>query len=229
MTAFQLLWDTDHLLKTDDQYDLILERADEHDDRDWPYAVAQVDRPDAIIFAASFGDIAYTDYPSNDQSWPIMSKQMLQTLLSVGEFKHRALPVSIVDPIVRTQEEYELGAALLEHRLARANHDYVIVHLTEYLDILDEENSVIRRSKALPGVITVLEYALKEPKGGLPPIFRLEAEPTQLFISAQGRAALNSANVRGPRYLSLQGYVDGDGDEIDVPVSQPTISDDGLT
>lgn len=227
MTAFQLLWDTDHLLNTDDQYDLILERTEEHGDvpRYWPTETEEVKLPDPIVFAASFGDVTYTDYPSNDQSWPIMSKRMLEKLLSVGQFKHRAIPVSIIDPIVYTQEEHEQAETLLEQRLSSANHDYVIVQLTEHLDILDEENSVIRRSKAVPGLITILEYVLKEPEGGLPPIFRLEAESTQLFISAQGREALKVAGIKGPRYLPMEGYVDGGGDEVDVPVPQPTIPD----
>lgn len=223
---FQLLWDTDHLLKTDDQFDLVLERTSEHEGvpSHWPTDPDKVDLPDPIVFAANFGDITYTDYPSNDQSWPIMSKKMLDTLLGVGKFKHRVIPVSIVDPIVYTQEEHEQATILLEKRLAKANHDYVIVQLTEQVE-LDEEASGVERDEDLPWMVEVEKYVFKVPTEQLPPIFRLSIDSSQLYISAAARAALKVAGVRGPRYLPMEGYVNGGGDEVDVPVPQPTIAD----
>lgn len=224
--AFRLLWETDHLLRTDEAHDLTLEQFDHDGDvpEYWPTESGQTALPDLVVMTAGFGDVTYTDYPSNDRDWPVMSKKMLAILLGVAEFGHQTVPVSIVDPVVRTEQEHEQAGALLETRWPDANREYVIVQLTDPVE-LDEEASGVARDPNLPWIVDVHQYVFKQPASTLPPIFRLSIDPTVLYISATARVALKAAGIAGPRYLPLEGYVDGGGDEVDIQVPEPNVSD----
>ncbi|PTA66388.1 hypothetical protein [Deinococcus arcticus] len=222
--AYQLLWGTNHLLGTDELYDLMLEQTEAFAPLGvWTaHTNLPANLPEPIIMSASFGTVGYTHYPSNDQQWPIMSRRMLDLLLAVRAFPHVAIPLAIIDPILR-RDEPDPSEDFVERRLETADRDYVIVHLTEHLDILDEERSEMRRSRAIEGLVTISEYALHVPADGLPPFFRLSIQPTQLFISADARQALAAAGMAGPVYLPLVGYQNGTGDETDVPVPVPQV------
>lgn len=223
--AYQLLWDTDHLLTHDDQYDLAVERPEalEGVPQYWPTVQEEVTLPEPLLLAANFGNVRYTDYPSNPLGWPILSRRMLSVLLGIRAFPHRAVPVRIVDPIVSTQAEHERADALLGERITVADDDYVAVQLTSLVD-LDEAASGVVRDPDLPWMVEVERYVF--PMGTiLPPLFRLSTDASPLYVSAEARAALKAAGVRGPRYLPLEGYVDGGGDEVDVPVPVPVVED----
>jgi hypothetical protein len=53
--------------------------------------------PEQIEFDAIGVVFETIDYPYTDVRWPIMSKRMLETLLSVRDFRHRAYPLLIID------------------------------------------------------------------------------------------------------------------------------------
>jgi hypothetical protein len=77
------------------------------------------------------------------------------------------------------------------------------MHLTEHIDALDWDNSICERDPDLPD--WVKQFSLKKlvitpPPGGLPPLFRLSAKRTRLFVSAAAKAALEDAGIRGVRY-----------------------------
>ncbi|PTA66472.1 hypothetical protein [Deinococcus arcticus] len=154
-----------------------------------------------------------------DSAWRLSTPA---ALLAVQEFPHQALPLAIIDPVLR-RDEPAPGDDFVEQRLKTADRDYVIVQLLEHLDNLDEARSEMRRSRAIPGLVTISEYALHVPAGGLPALFGLSAQPTTLFISREARQALAAAGLAGPVYLPLAGYQNGTGDETDVPVPAPTV------
>jgi hypothetical protein len=133
-----------------------------------------------------------TDYPYNREGWPIMSKRMLETLLSVREFHHQVIPIVMLDAF--TPIEFE------------ENHDYVAVQLLEHQDVFDWGKSVYERDPELPnGVDSLEKLVLKELSEGLPPLFRIATTPLKnlLYVSAEGRTALEAAGIRGVNFIEL--------------------------
>lgn len=128
-----------------------------------------------------FSRILHTDYPCFSPYIPVMSEKMLKVLLSVQPFPHQAIPVVIYD-----------GDSTQETR------DYTLVQLLKHIDVFDPEHSEYYQNSGLIDCI-----ALKEPVGGYPPLFRVIEEPTFLFVSAQAKAALQKAGIRGVSFISL--------------------------
>lgn len=108
--AYQLHWEEQHLNNMDADTDIVLERrADDADLPNWPEGTESPDVTGETVFGATFGQVSYTHYPVNDLRWPVMSRQMLDTLLSVGAFPHVAHPVAIVDALHYRGEALPLG------------------------------------------------------------------------------------------------------------------------
>jgi hypothetical protein len=143
--------------------------------------------------------LSNTDFPHNNVGWPIMSKRMLDTLLSIREFPCRYWDIPFVGfpdnaPVMMLEEGLSGGV--------RHNNEFVAVQLLEQLDIFDRENSVYKDSNILPGAVnSIRKLALHVPEDGLPPIFRLKVSPVQLYISPEGRAALEAAKIKGVRFV----------------------------
>lgn len=140
------------------------------------------------------------DYPNNTANWPIMSHRMLDVLLSVREFPYHAIPVTLVQDTVDVDIRYDAdGRPKPEY----SKTDYVAVQLTSYADVFDAE-----RSECSPypfawaansrGIVDKL--VMRVPPEGLPPLFRIEETAIPIFVSAEARAALESAGIRGPVY-----------------------------
>jgi hypothetical protein len=84
----------------------------------------------------------------------------------------------------------------------RHDNEFVAVQLLEHQDIFDLENSVYRMHSIFPDAIDrIRKLVLKVPEEGLPPIFRLKVSPVQLYVSTEGRAALEAANIKGIRFV----------------------------
>jgi hypothetical protein len=137
-----------------------------------------------------------TDFPYNRQGWPIMSKRMLETLLSVREFPHQVIPIVMLDAF--TPAEFE------------ENHDYVAVQLLEHQDVFDWEKSIYELDPEVPNCIksTSLEkIVLRTPPEGFPPLFRIGTASLRpdLYVSPEGKAALESAGIRGVNFVPLRG------------------------
>jgi hypothetical protein len=125
--------------------------------------------PERVEFDA-IGEVFETiDYPYTDVRWPIMSKRMLETLLSVGDFNHRAYPLVMVDcEVIDYAEDSSPIKSSIEY------HNFFVVQILEDLDIFDWDNSVYTRDSEAPQVLdSVQKLALKEPAGGFPPLFRV--------------------------------------------------------
>jgi hypothetical protein len=133
-----------------------------------------------------------TDFPHNREGWPIMSKRMLEALLSVREFPHQVIPIVMLDAF--TPLEFE------------ENHDYVAVQLLEHQDVFDWEQSKCERDLEVPNCVRFgsLESAVFiEPLDGFPPLFRVTTIPlsNRLYVSAEGKAALEETGIRGVNFL----------------------------
>jgi len=141
------------------------------------------------------------DYPNNTARWPVMSRRMLDVLLYVGAFAYHAIPVTLVQDTIPVDVRYDaLGRPKPEY----SKTNYVAVQLLNYADVFDEERSLVSRSRRDPDeILMIRKLALHIPREGLPPLFRLKAYEVHLFVSAEARAALDGAGIRGPEYVPL--------------------------
>jgi hypothetical protein len=151
----------------------------------WSVLAAQV--PEKISVVAEPELLSKTDYPNIEyvHFWPIMSRRMVEALLSVKDFPHQIIPVTFKDFL----------GNLIEC-------DYVILHLGQLSDVLDmeesiyiEKQSIIDPSQIIIGDIEKLR--LKEPEGGFPPIFRVKWDEVSLYVSSEAKAALEAAGIQG--------------------------------
>jgi hypothetical protein len=159
------------------------------------------DLPERIYFEADLETLAWNDYPSNNVNWPLMSRRMLDVLLSVAPFPHRFIPVVMLDYRLKWDERFGPDGA---PKPEAADYRFSAVQLTEHMDAFDWEHSEYIRDKYLPDrTAGISKLVLKEPPGGFPPLFRLAAAPSSLFISAPAKRDLEEAAVRGVQFSPL--------------------------
>ena len=154
--------------------------------------------PERIEFDAIFDLIGNSDYPVTDVAWNIMSQRMLDILLGIKKFHHRAIPVVMVDCEVILREDGTIG------RSEKEDHRFVAVQLLEHLDIFDWEKSVYTNHPTRADrVLSIDELVLKSPEDGFPPLFRLSVYPSILFVSGKARSALHRAKIRGVNFYEI--------------------------
>jgi hypothetical protein len=147
-----------------------------------------------VCFCASLNLLEYLDFPYNDMRWPIMSKQMVETLKEVGEFRHHTYPTIMED------NEIHRGMGTTGLRM----QDFLIVQTLEFLDPYNWEDSeyVIEKSIDWDGTEEIIadftKLVLREP---LPPFFRLNGNATSLYISAAAKEALQVSNTARGAYF----------------------------
>lgn len=207
--AYILNLDLDRFETLDWEYDLELDTSQIEQIRNGEITgVAPLNFPNPLKYWAEMSSLQYTDYPYCDYlSGSIMSKRMLEVLLSVKNFAYRTYPVEITDWEMMPPREFQV----------ENNYDYVAVQLTEFADVFDWEKSAYTANPRTNFLSSVDEFVFKTPHSGLPPIFRLERERATLFVSEEARQALKNAGVKGIKYTSLKGF----GSEIDVPLNHP--------
>jgi hypothetical protein len=199
--AYELDYNLSHLADTSLERDAYIV--------EWPeyrsYGTKFVDPDDfeypshGVEFQGYESFLSDTDYPYNNVSWPVMSKQMLSVLLSVRKFPHRTWDVPFVGFPDNAPEEL-LRKGLRDG--VRHDNEFVVVQLLEQLDIFDWENSVYEMHPVFPDEVgRIRQLALKVPEEGLPPIFRLNIDPIALYVSPEGRDALEAADIKGVRFV----------------------------
>jgi hypothetical protein len=206
---YKLDWSLDHLprdVEPEDRYDAQQRKFPKNDvglyegkvGRSVFAATEPLPFPARIEFIA-FGEIwTYTDYPYTDVRWPIMSKRMLDTLLRVSYVPHRTYPVVMVDGQIFYDEK--LGKRV---PIGTENHDYVAVQLTDHEPVFDYDRSVYDEDPEAPHIIThVKKLVLTTPPGGFPSLFRVRGTGLRLplYVSAEARAALEAAGIRGVEF-----------------------------
>lgn len=152
--------------------------------------------PEQIVFDFYRDLVIDWDYPYTDTWWPIMSKRMLDVLLSVGKFAHQAIPVNF------RQERLRPGRDDWDSEITE--REFYLVNLLEPQDVFDWDRSEYTLYKGQPHVLDTWEnFIFKEPKNGLPPFFRLPTVPIQgrLFISEAAKLALEKANIKGTIFV----------------------------
>jgi hypothetical protein len=171
-------------------------------DNDWRFMRAVV--PGNITFTGLREWLTPTDYPYIDQvnNWPIMSKRMVEAILSAGDVSHQTIPL-----IFKSEEEVE-RADVFGDIIPTLNHDYVLFQTLELLDVFDKERSIYTPEPCdlWPGVVyirNVLEAVLKEPENGFPPIFRVKGASIPIYVSAKAKNALEEAGIQGLQFSAI--------------------------
>jgi hypothetical protein len=232
--AYELEQDIDHLEGKDVKYDIEIE-VDESNESQVEHVLSirpdeleVLDIPNPLRCWAEMSRTIYTDYPYCDYlSGSIMSKRMLEVLLSVKSFGHLVYPVELIDWELTPPRGFTVPN----------NYDYILIQLTEYTTVFDYEKSVYSKRKyTVPRynkngeeewfVSNVEEFSFTVPQNGLPPIFRVEESPVRLFVSDEARQALKESKITGIKYLALQGLAYEEiRTEVDVPIDYPNNMD----
>ena len=125
--------------------------------------------------------LSWLDYPRSDPDYPIVSKKMVDTLLSVKEFNHEIKPLTIYD-----------------WKTEKTTDNFVFLHLLEWKDIVDRPNCI-----CYPETGRIQKIALKEPRGGYPSLFQVRGSTLTWFVSEEAKEALEEADIKGLRFVPL--------------------------
>jgi hypothetical protein len=220
--AYRLIWATQHLEFCDQEYEIEIRESPE---LEWTASLMETtpsSLPDPVVFYTDPDFSLYTDYPTNNVYWPVMSRRMYYTLLTVGDFPHRVIPIATMDGSKFTFEpERRFLASGQPNSDITHFDDFVAVQLLEHSNYFNFEHSEYEASPKYPDLVrSVDKYVLNEPSTGFPPLFRLSASAATLFISAKAREVLQDAGIRGTAYYPL----DRLQSEVDIPVQLPTYS-----
>jgi hypothetical protein len=198
--AYRLFWDTKHLKKTDEDAALVPFEGQDHVYGWVGTEYRQV--PNPVLFEANFKVTRQSDYPCNDVNWPIMSQRILALLRGLGDFPHRLIPVRFVDRRTMGSARYLPDGSL---RPEVIDDRFAAVQLTEHIDVVDWELSSFKPGRINPKSGYFTKLVLREPAGGLPPLFRIAADGSMLLVSAEARRALEEAGIAGIEFLPLPG------------------------
>jgi hypothetical protein len=197
--AYNLDWDLNHL--GDDEFDAQLVKFSGYENIVRLASPKRYSLPEKVFFEANFRKLESTDFPYNDVNWPIMSKRMLDVLLSVGSFPHRVIPVIMVNDTISSEDRYDASGI---PKPGVEDYSFVAVQLLERLDVFDWDHSIYSPDDDFPNrAFNIKKLVLKSPGNGFPPLFRISASPIGLFISSKASAALQEANIQGLELVEL--------------------------
>ncbi len=198
--AYRLVWDTKHLKGTDEDATPVPFEGVDYVCGWVGTEYCEVPRP--VLFEANFNVTRQSDYPCNDGNWPIMSRPMLAVLRGLGDIPHRLIPVRLVDREAIGADRYLPDGSL---RPEVIDDRFAAVQLTEHIDVVDWEHSTFTPSRLDPTMGYFDKLVLREPVGGLPPLFRIAYDASMLLVSAKARRALEEAGIRGITFMSIPG------------------------
>jgi len=198
--AYGLEWDTNHII--DDMPDADLVKFPGWENVAGWMSTRDIAIPPRIFFEANFQLLKTIDYPFNNVNWPIMSLKMFDALCAAGEMlPHREIRVTMLDDTIPTLQRLDEHG---EPKQGVANDRFVCIQLCEYTDALDWDRSEYERHPRLSGRSSwISKLVLKESPGGLPPLFRISANPMHLLVSATARQKLEASGVKGCQFLPL--------------------------
>jgi hypothetical protein len=183
--------------------------------------------PTVIEFVGNLEVLEWSDFPYVTPTLLMMSRQMLDVLLSIQPFKHRLYPTRIysygIEELVResfygTRTNYQVEEPSLY------TDKFVIMQLTEALDVLDEDKTILKSSVLqLSGIddasienefIKASEskiyyypeywtkhYEFTRKEKDLPPVFT--TPKTSYFFTEAAVRALETNNIRGVEFRPI--------------------------
>jgi hypothetical protein len=162
---------------------------------------SEVDIPSQpLLFQGLLRAVHQTDYPVTlGETYPLMSRRMVEVLESVGSFPHQVIPVRILDGAIGRHLSDEDNRYNADGNLKPEYYtdDYVLLHLTKHLDAMDLDRSEYEDYDPVTNSIMFVDkFVFKDIGHEYPPIFRLVQCPPAVFISEAAKQALEAAGMR---------------------------------
>jgi hypothetical protein len=175
-------------------------------------AIDYTDRvPPVIEFVGDLDVLEWSDFPYTDQPYQLVSRKMLDVLLSIQPFKYRVYPTLIysyeIEELVRcafdgTRTDYHVEDPSL------FTDKFVIMQLAETIDVLDEDKTIIKGKTARESdrkwylsELEVEHYELTRVEKDLPSVFA--APKTPYFYTEAAVHALEANNIRGVEFRPI--------------------------
>ena len=170
--------------------------------------------PSVIEFVGELSTLEWSDFPYVSPTRLLMSKKMLDVLLSIQPFKHRVYPARVysygIDELVRykfdgTRTDYEVEEPSLY------TDKFVIMQLAENTDVLDEDKTIIEGKTARESEewflseFDVEHYEFTRGEKDLPPVFTTPKTP--YFYTEATVRALEAHNIRGDKFNPIPGQL----------------------
>lgn len=155
-------------------------------------SIREFEVPEIIYFQANLGVISKIDYPITDLNIQIMSNKMIKTLLNIKKVNIREISIKMVDDMyfdpLFIDNILSLNVAVI--------NDFKAIQLMNFTKCFDYINSIYEEDFLLP-VGHISKMVLKQPKDGFPPIFKIEESSSNIFVSQEGKDALERENLNG--------------------------------
>ena len=148
--------------------------------------------PECIELITTNKNLDRVHMPANTATLEIFSHELIDAVISAGTPDWKLVPVKFIDK--KTREEVSQGR-------------YSAVYFNEFCDCFDYDRSEYENKnwgrRRIPErykekkVGLIKKRAFLEPEDGYPSLFRVLAEPTRLYVSEKGRAAIENAKLEG--------------------------------
>ncbi len=163
--------------------------------------------PPVIEFVGNLDVLEWSDFPYIPQSYLLMSKKMLDVLLSIQSFKYRVYPTLIYSYEIEELVRYTFDGTRTDYHVENSSlftDKFVIMQLAETIDVLDEDKTIIEGQTAreseewyLPE-LDVEHYEFTRDEKDLPPVFA--APKTPYFFTEAAVRALEENNIHGVEF-----------------------------
>jgi hypothetical protein len=166
--------------------------------------------PPVIEFVGNLEVMKWSDFPYTNRPYLVMSRKMLEVLLSIQPFKYRIYPTLIYSYEIEELVCSALDGTRTDYHVEDPSlftDKFVIMQLAETIDVLDEDKTIIEGQTAreseewyLPeSEVEHYEFTVEEKD--LPPVFK--APKTPYFYTEAAVRALEANNIRGVEFSPI--------------------------
>ena len=170
--------------------------------------------PPVIEFVGELSTLEWSDFPSISSSHLLMSRKMLDVLLSIQPFKYRIYPTRIYSFGIEELVRYQFDGTRTDYQVEESSlytDKFVIMQLAETTDVLDVDKIITQGKTAresgeeyFPDLF-VEHYEFTKEEKDLPPVFT--AENTPYFYTESAVRALEANNIRGVKFNPIPGQL----------------------
>ncbi len=175
-------------------------------------AIDYTDRvPPVIEFVGNLDVLEWSDFPYTSPTFLLMSKKMLDVLLSIQPFKYRVYPTLIYSYEIEELVRYSFDGTRTDYHVEDPSlftDKFVIMQLAETIDILDEDKTIIEGQTARESdrrwylsELEVEHYEFTKQERDLPPVFTTPKTP--YFYTEAVVRALKANNIRGVEFRPI--------------------------
>jgi hypothetical protein len=163
--------------------------------------------PPVIEFVGNLEVLEWSDFPSVSPTLLMMSKKMLNVLLSVQSFKYRIYPTLVYSYEIEELVRYTFDGTRTDYHAEDPSlftDKFVIMQLTETIDILDEDKTIIEGQTARESErfyfspLSVEHYEFTRGEKHLSPVFTTPKTP--YFYTEAAVRALEANGIRGVEF-----------------------------